>query len=166
MEYDSSYPADLQHDLDAAGYRYRVVNMGVSGDTTKDGLARVGRVVAAKPEWVVVEFGGNDGLRGLPVSDAQANLAAIVKSLQQAGAKVLLAGISLPTQYGPDYVARFNALYPAVAKQTGVPLYPFLYKGVYGVPGSIQEDGIHPTAVGAAQVAKNISGALMPLLRH
>jgi acyl-CoA thioesterase-1 len=160
-----SYPADMQKDLDAKGYKYRVVNMGVSGDTTKDGLARMDRVIALKPDIVVVEFGGNDGLRGLPLGDTQKNLDAIVAALKKSGTRVAIAGITLPPDYGPDYVGRFNGMYPAIAKKYGVALLPYIYKDVYGLKGYIQDDGIHATAIGNRQVAKNIEGLITPMLK-
>jgi len=155
----------MQRDLDAGGFHYRVVNMGVSGDTTKDGLARLERVLALKPEVVVVEFGGNDGLRGLPVRETQQNLDTIVGALKKSGTRVTMAGITLPPDYGPDYVGHFNAMFPTVAKKYGVPLLPFIYKDVYGVKGYIQDDGVHATVDGNVQVAKNIEGLIKPLLR-
>ncbi len=162
---DESYPSRLQQDLDDAGYRYRVVNMGVSGETTKDGLARVDRVIALKPAIAVVEFGGNDGLRGLPVSASRANLDGIVMKLQSSGIKVTLAGITLPPQFGGAYVQQFNQTYTLVAHKHHVPLYPFLLQEVYGVGGSMQQDGIHPTAQGCKQVARNVLGFIRPLLK-
>ncbi len=161
----ASYPADLQRRLDAAGYHYRVVNEGVSGNTTKDGLARIGRVLARKPQIVVLEFGGNDGLRGLPVENTERNMALMIEKLQNSGAKVALAGISLPPQYGGDYISRFNAMYPKLAKQFHVPLLPFLLQDVYGVAGDIQADGVHPTAQGAKQVAANVEKLVLPMLK-
>ncbi len=165
IESTASYPADLQRLLDTAGYHYRVVNEGVSGDTTKDGLERIGRVLAHKPQIVVLEFGGNDGLRGLPVSVAQQNMASMIQRLQHSGAKVALAGISLPPQYGNDYIARFDSMYPALAKQFHVPLLPFILQDVYGVEGDIQSDGVHPTAQGAKQVAENVEKLIQPMLK-
>lgn len=167
VEPSLNYPADLQRDLIQAGYKYRVVNLGVSGETTKDGLARVNHVLALKPEWVILEFGGNDGLRGLPIRDSQQNLTAMVTALRHGGAKVMVAAISLPTQYGQDYINQFEAIFPTVTKQTNVPLLPFAQfsKGVYGVAGNIQEDDIHPTASGDRALAKNVGAALMPMLR-
>jgi acyl-CoA thioesterase-1 len=165
IESTASYPADLQHLLDAAGYRYRVVNEGVSGDTTKDGLERIDRVLAHKPQIVVLEFGGNDGLRGLPISITQQNLAAMIERLQRGGARVALAGISLPPQYGTDYIARFDAMYPTLARQFHLPLLPFLLQNVYGVDGDIQSDGVHPTAQGAKQVAANVKKLIQPMLK-
>ncbi len=165
VEPSASYPAVMQRDLDARGYRYRVVNMGVSGETTKDGLARVARVLALKPQIVVVEFGGNDGLRGLPIADTQNNLDAIVHALRDGGTRVALAGITLPSDYGPDYVSHFNSMYPVIARKYGVPLLPFIFKDVYGVAGDIQEDMTHATAKGNQQVAKNVEELLKPMLR-
>ena len=165
IESTTSYPADLQRLLDAAGYRYRVVNEGVSGDTTKDGLERIDRVLAHKPQIVVLEFGGNDGLRGLPVSMALQNIASMIEQLQRGGAKVALAGISLPPQYGHDYITQFDAMYPTLAKQFRLPLLPFLLQNVYGVDGDIQSDGVHPTAQGAKQVAANVQKLIQPMLR-
>jgi acyl-CoA thioesterase I len=165
IESNASYPADLQRMLDDEGYRYRVVNEGVSGDTTKDGLERIARVLDHKPQIVVVEFGGNDGLRGLPVSYAQQNLATMIERIQRNGSKVALAGITLPPQYGTDYIGRFDAMYPALAKQFHVPLLPFLLQDVYGVEGDIQQDGVHPTAQGAKQVAVNVEKLIQPLLK-
>jgi acyl-CoA thioesterase-1 len=161
-----SYPDGLQKLLDSADYPYRVINAGVSGETTKDGLARVGRVINEHPQLVVLEFGGNDGLRGLPIEQTKRNLADMIDQLQAGGAKVALAGITLPPDYGPDYVTNFNAMYPALAKKYRVPLLPFLLKDVYGVPGDIQDDGIHPTAQGNLQVAANIAQFIEPMLKH
>ena len=165
IESTASYPADLQRRLDAAGYHYRVVNEGVSGDTTKDGLDRLHRVLAQKPQIVVLEFGGNDGLRGLPIEGTQRNLAIMIQQLQHAGIKVALAGISLPAQYGGDYISRFNSMYPQLAKQFRLPLLPFLLQDVYGVQGDIQPDGVHPTAQGAKQVAANVEKLIRPMLK-
>ena len=163
---DRTYPAVLEQKLSREGFHYRVVNGGVSGETTKDGLARVARVIAHHPQIVVVEFGGNDGLRGLPVAQTQANLSTIVERLQQAGVTVALAGITLPPQYGGEYIRRFNVMYPAIAAKYRVPLMPMLLTHVYDQPGSMQPDGVHPTAQGAAQVAANIETLLKPLLRR
>jgi acyl-CoA thioesterase-1 len=160
-----SYPDDLQRLFDAQGYRYRVANAGVSGETTKDGVARVERVAAKHPRIVVLEFGGNDGLRGLPLEQTQANLATMIETLQKSGAEVALAGISLPQEYGPDYIAKIDAIYPALAKKYHVRLLPFLLKDVYGVPGDMQDDGHHATAKGNLQVAKNVEGLIKPLLK-
>lgn len=161
-----SYPDFLQKDLDAAGYKYRVVNAGVSGNTTKDGVARVDRVIALKSSLVVVEFGGNDGLRGLPITDSRANLDAIVSKLKGSGTTVALAGITLPPDYGPDYIRQFTDTYAVIAKKYKLPLLPFLLQGVFGVPGMMQPDRTHATAEGNQIVAKNVLGLVQPMLRH
>ena len=161
-----SYPDHLQLLLDADGYHYHVVNAGISGNTTKDGLDRVQLVIARHPQIVVVEFGGNDGLRGLPIEQTQANLSSILDQLQKSGTQVVLAGITLPPSYGPDYINKFNAMYPALAKQHHVRFLPFLLKDVYGVPGDMQEDATHATAQGNKQVALNVEALLKPLLKR
>ncbi len=165
IDTEQAYPANLQQLLDHDGYSYRVVNQGVNGNTTKDGLDRVAEVIREHPQVVVVEFGGNDGLRGLPVSQAQRNLDSIVRQLKAAGVRVAMAGITLPAQYGGPYVQSFNAMFPPVATRYHVPLLPFILQDVYGVPGDIQEDGIHPTAKGAQQVAVNVERLVLPLLK-
>ncbi len=161
-----AYPERLQALLDAQGYRYRVVNAGISGETTKDGLERVKRVIARHPQIVVLEFGGNDGLRGLPLEQTQTNLAAMIEQLQASGAEVALAGITLPPEYGPEYIAKINAIYPALAKQYHLRLLPFLLKDVYNVPGDMQEDGHHATAKGNRQVAVTVEKLIQPMLKH
>jgi len=161
-----SYPDYLQKDLDQIHLKYRVVNQGVSGDTTKDGAARIGAVLALQPAIAVVEFGGNDGLRGLPISDTHANLDKIVKTLKQAKISVVLAGITLPPQYGTDYIDQFNQMYVDIAKKYRVPMLPFLLQGAYGGPGMIQADGIHPTAKGNEVVARNVLNLLKPVLKR
>ncbi len=164
-DYGQSYPDHLQHLLDAQGYHYHVLNAGISGNTTKDGLDRINLVIARHPEIVVVEFGGNDGLRGLPLEQTKANLSSIIDQLQKSGAQVVLAGITLPPSYGPDYIKKFDAMYPALAKQYHVRFLPFLLKGVYGVPGDMQDDATHATAQGNQQVAQNVEALLRPLLK-
>jgi len=160
-----SYPDHLQRLLDAQGYSYHVVNAGISGNTTKDGLERIHLVIARHPQIVVVEFGGNDGLRGLPIEQTQANLSSMLSQLQASGAEVVLAGITLPPSYGPDYIKKFDAMYPALAKQHHVRFLPFLLKDVYNVPGDMQEDATHATAQGNQQVALNVEALLKPLLK-
>lgn len=165
MDPGETYPDDLQADLDAMGYRYRVVNEGISGNTTKDGLARVERVIALKPAVVVVEFGGNDGLRGVPITESRANLDRIVAALKTSGTKVVLAGITLPPDYGPDYIMKFNETYVVLAKKYNVRMIPFLLQDVYGVAGDMQRDGVHATVAGNQMVAKNVLMLVKPLLK-
>jgi len=160
-----SYPDYLQADLDARGYQYRVVNEGISGNTTKDGVDRVASVVAMHPAVVVVEFGGNDGLRGLPIEDSRANLDKIVRTLTSSGTKVVLAGITLPPDYGPDYIKQFDDTYTVLAKRYKVPLLPFLLRGVFGIEGMMQADRTHATAQGNEVVARNVLPLITPLLK-
>ena len=161
-----SYPDDLQQLLDGNGQHLRVVNEGISGNTTKDGLARINRVLALHPALVVVEFGGNDGLRGVPIADTRANLDQILSTLQRSGTRIALAGITLPPSYGQDYIHQFDETYTVLAKKYRVPLLPFLLQGAYGVPGMIQPDGIHATAQGNGVVAHNILQLIQPQLRR
>jgi acyl-CoA thioesterase-1 len=163
-EAGQTYPDYLQADLDKLGYGYRVVNSGVSGNTTKDGVERVERVIAMKPALVVVEFGGNDGLRGLRIADTRANLDKIVAALTASGTKVVLAGITLPPDYGPDYIKQFNETYDLLAKKYRVPMLPFLLKGVFGGEGMMQADRTHATAAGNKVVAKNVLALIQPQL--
>ncbi len=160
-----SYPDFLQADLDRLHLRYRVDNQGVSGDTTKDGVERLPDVLALHPAVVVVEFGGNDGLRGLPIADTRANLDRIVTALQRSGAKVALAGITLPPDYGPDYIHQFDQTYTLLARKYRVPMIPFLLQNVYGVPGMMQRDRTHATAAGNKIVARNVLALVLPLLK-
>jgi acyl-CoA thioesterase-1 len=164
VEPGKSFPDDVQRLLDATGYRYRVVNLGVSGDTTTDGLERLPAVLAIHPAIVILEFGGNDGLRGLPVTSTQKNLAAMVEALQKAGSSVLLAGMTLPRNYGPEYIHSFDQVYIDLSRQYKLARIPFLLEGVGGHPSLMQADEIHPTAEGAAIVAKNVMKYLQPLL--
>jgi acyl-CoA thioesterase-1 len=161
-----AYPDHLQHLLDAQGFHYRVLNSGISGNTTKDGIERINRVLAKHPQIVVVEFGGNDGLRGLPIEQTEANLSDIIDRLQKSGATVALAGITLPPDYGKDYIAHFTAMYTALAKKYHVRLLPFLLQDVYGVPGDMQDDATHATAKGNKQVALNVEKLVLPLLKR
>jgi acyl-CoA thioesterase-1 len=160
-----SFPDFLQKDLDAAGLKWRVVNAGVSGNTTMDGLVRLNEVLAYKPRVTIVEFGGNDGLRGLPNSTTRANLDQIIQKLEGAGSKVLLAGMTLPPNYGPDYIQAFQQIYVDLAMKYKTPRIPFLLDGVAIHPDLMQQDGIHPTAQGNEIVAKTVMRYLKPMLR-
>ena len=160
-----SYPDYLQSALDQRHIHYRVDNQGISGNTTKDGLQRLPGILALHPAVVLVEFGGNDGLRGLPIADTRANLDQIVATLQHSGARVALAGITLPPDYGPDYIRQFDQTYTLIAKKYRVPLLPFLLQNVYGVPGMMQRDRTHATAAGNRIVARNLLPLLLPLLK-
>jgi acyl-CoA thioesterase-1 len=164
LDADKSYPAALGRLLNSKGFHYRVVNQGVSGNTTKDAVARVNSIVALHPEVVVVEFGGNDGLRGLPLDATRQNLDSVLTTLQTAKIRILLVGITLPPNYGADYIQSFNAIYRDAASKHHLPLMPMLYDGIYTVPGTIQQDGIHPTAKGSQLIAEHMLPLLTPLL--
>lgn len=161
----NSYPDFLQKDLDQAGLRWRVVNAGVSGDTTTDGANRVGEVLAYKPRIVILEFGGNDGLRGLPIEVTAANLKQIVEGLRGAGAAVILAGMTLPPNYGPEYIRSFERVYLDVAKTYKLTTIPFLLEGVATNRTLMQRDGLHPTGAGNEKVAQTVMKYLKPELR-
>lgn len=161
---DEAYPARLQERLRREGYDYRVINAGVSGDTTAGGLRRVDWVLRTKPAIVIVALGANDGLRGQPVAAMRDNLSRIVERLQAAGARVLVAGMRVPPNYGDAYAREFAAVFPAVARRTGVPLAPFLLDGVAAVAALNQADGIHPNAQGHAVMADRLWPYLLPLL--
>lgn len=165
VEPGKSFPDDIQRILDAEGYNYHVVNLGVSGDTTTDGVERLPTVLAVHPAVVILEFGGNDGLRGLPVTSTQQNLATMIGALQKSGAQVLLAGMTLPRNYGPEYIHSFEQVYVDLAQRYKLTRMPFLLDGVGGHPDLMQADGIHPTAVGAEIVAHNVMKYLQPLLK-
>jgi acyl-CoA thioesterase I len=161
-----AFPARLHARLQREGYRYRVVNAGVSGDTTAAGLRRVDWVLRSRPEIVIVALGANDGLRGLSVPAMQSNLTQIVERLRAAGARVLLAGMRVPPNYGDDYARRFESAFREVAARTGATLMPFLLAGVAGDPILNQPDGIHPTADGHAVIADSVWTHLKPLLKR
>jgi len=162
---DEAYPARLEARLRSEGYAYRVVNAGVSGDTTAGGLRRVDWVLRAKPEIVVVALGANDGLRGQSPSAMRANLETIVARLTARGARVLLAGMRMPPNYGAEYTREFAAIYPDVARRTRVALMPFLLDGVVADPRFLQPDGVHPNAAGHQIIADRLWPYLLPLLQ-
>jgi acyl-CoA thioesterase-1 len=159
-----SFPDALQRDLDQLGYSYKVSNMGTSGATTKDAIVNVGIVVKAHPSVAIVEFGGNDGLRGLPLEQTRKNLDAVLTALDGAHIKVLLAGITLPPNYGQDYVGAFDKVFRDLAMKHHAAFIPMIYKDLVNVPDTIQEDGVHPTAKGSEIIAKTLLPALKPLL--
>lgn len=161
---DEAWPARLADRLRREGYPHRVVNAGVSGDTSAGGLARLDWVLRGRPEVVVVALGANDGLRGRSVDELKANLTAIVERLRARGVKVLLAGMQMPPNYGAEFTRRFAAAYREVADRTGVPLVPFLLDGVAAHPDLNQADGIHPNAAGHRVIADRLWPHLQPLL--
>jgi acyl-CoA thioesterase-1 len=161
---EETYPAQLQRRLDKAGYRYRVINAGVSGETTAGGVRRVEWVLRNKPAIVLLELGANDGLRGIDPAQTRANLETIIRRLKAARVTVILAGMRLPPNYGTEYTARFEAIYPELAKKYRLPFVPFFLEGVAGNATLNQADGIHPTGAGYQVIVENLFRILEPLL--
>jgi acyl-CoA thioesterase I len=162
----ANYPDALQRLLDQNSYRYRIDNQGVSGDTTTDGLARIDNVIAAHPALVLLEFGGNDGLRGIPVDATHKNLEEMIVKLKAAQIPVVLLGITLPPNYGPEYVKPFTAMFSALAKKYKLTLMPFLLVHVYRDGNLMRPDGIHPNGQGNDIVAKDVFDLIQPLLKR
>jgi acyl-CoA thioesterase I len=160
-----SFPDDLQKKLDAQGWPWRVVNLGISGDTTEGGVSRTDSATSLQPAIVILELGGNDGLRGLPQTVTRQNLATMIQAFQGAGARVVLAGMTLPPNYGADYIQGFQKIYKDLAAQYHLTLIPFLLSDMI-TPDLryFQRDGIHPTADGAVIVSETVLRALKPLL--
>ncbi|MGA3080259.1 MAG: arylesterase [Terracidiphilus sp.] len=165
LQTGQSFPDALQRDLDARGYHYKVSNQGTSGATTKDAVANLRSILLLHPALVIVEFGGNDGLRGLPLTETRRNLDAVLTALENAHIEVLLAGITLPPNYGPDYIHAFDQVFRDLAARHHIAFVPMIYKDLVSVPGTIQPDGIHPTAKGSEIIARTLLPALAPLLR-
>lgn len=161
---EDTYPARLQRRLDEQGLRYRVINAGVSGDTTAGGVRRVEWVLKSHPDMVILELGGNDGLRGLNVQETKANLERIIQRCREASVTVVLAGMKLPPNYGADYTKAFEAIYPALAKRYRVTLIPFFLDGVAGSASLNQADGIHPTSEGYRIITEKVLEQITPLL--
>jgi acyl-CoA thioesterase I len=161
---DEAWPALVESRLRREGYAYRVVNAGVSGDTTAGGLRRVDWVLRNRPEVAVVALGANDGLRGLATDAMESNLLAIVERLRAGGARVLVAGMQVPPNYGAAYSRAFSGVFPDVARRTGSALMPFLLDGVATDPRLNLPDGIHPNAAGHRAIAEHLWPHLVALL--
>lgn len=161
---EEAYPAVLEARLEEAGRPVEVVNAGVSGDTSAGGLARLDWLLSQEPDVVVVELGPNDGLRGLDLAETEANLREIVRRTRASGARVLLTGLRIPPNYGPDYTERFRDMYPRIAEEMDVDLVPFLLEGVGGEPELNQPDGIHPNTEGQRLLADNVQPHLERIL--
>jgi len=159
-----SFPDALRRDLDKAGYHYKVDNMGTPGATSKDAVESLHSVLGLHPAVVILEFGGNDGLRGLPLEQTRRNLDSILTTLDAAHIKVLLAGITLPPNYGPDYIRQFDAIFHDLAASHHIASVPMIYKNLVHVPNTIQPDGIHPTAKGSEIIATTLLPVLKPML--
>jgi acyl-CoA thioesterase-1 len=164
LQSGQAYPEALGRDLEARGFYYKVVNQGTSGATTKDAVAGVRAILLLHPAIVIVEFGGNDGLRGLPLTETRRNLDAVLTAFDNAHIKTVLAGITLPPNYGPEYIASFEQLYRELAAKHHSAFVPMLYKDLIGHSDTIQPDGIHPTAKGSELIAHTLLTAITPLL--
>jgi acyl-CoA thioesterase I len=161
---NEAFPAQLEARLAALGVKARVINAGVSGDTTADGLARLDWALADKPDLVIIEFGANDMLRGIDQKLARANLAAMIAKIRNVGAKILLAGMKAAPNWGPVYRTSFDRIYPELAQTEHVALYPFFLDGVAMDPTLNQPDGLHPTAKGVAIIAGRIAPYVVRLI--
>lgn len=163
---EQAFPALVATALRDEGFAVDVVNAGVSGDTSAGGLSRIDWVLQQAPDVMVIGLGGNDALRGQDLASTEANLRAIVQRAQDSGARVLLLGMRIPPNYGPDYAEAFANLYPKLARELDVELMPFLLEDVGGVRRLNQPDGIHPTAEGQQRVAENVVEYVRPLVEE
>jgi acyl-CoA thioesterase-1 len=162
---EQGWAALLQRRLTDEGYPHRVVNASVSGETTAGGLSRFdAEFKTAQPVIVILELGANDGLRGLPTTDMKHNLDAMIAAARQGHASVLLLGMRIPPNYGPQFTRQFASVYDALSRQYRLPLVPFFLDGVAGNRALVQEDGLHPTAAAQPRLLENIWPALKPLL--
>jgi len=152
-----AFPARLEAKLRADGLSVHVINAGVSGDTTADGLARLDWSLAEKPDLVILELGANDALRGLDPAAVRANLDKLIGKIEASGAKLLLAGMQAPSNWGEQYQQAFNGIYPELAEAHGIPLYPFVLDGVALDPKLNQPDGLHPNERGVAIIVEHIA---------
>ena len=161
---EQSIPSLVQRHLDAEGYNYEVVNQGVSGDTSAGGVSRLDWSLSGDVRILVVELGGNDGLRGLPVDTTKQNISQIIATAKQRGVRVLLTGMEAPPSYGPLYTSQFRQLFRELAREHDVAFMPFFLEGVAGDPALNQSDGIHPNPEGAVIVEQAVWRSLQPLL--
>jgi acyl-CoA thioesterase I len=162
---DTGWVNLLRQKLTQEHFDYSVANSSISGDTTSGGRARLTAVLTRlKPAVVVVELGGNDALRGVPLDTTESNLRGIVDASRAAHAKVLLIGMYVPPNYGPDYTQKFHAMYEQIAKEKNVPLVPFLLAGIADKPSMFQSDQIHPTVQAQPLLLNNVWPSLKPLL--
>ncbi|MBU0622510.1 MAG: arylesterase [Gammaproteobacteria bacterium] len=161
---DDSWANLLQRELNDSHPKYAVVNASISGETSSGGLRRIAKALQLhRPKIVILELGANDGLRGTPLEVTEKNLSSIIAQSRKAGARVLLVGIQLPPNYGPDYTSQFRAIFPGLAKRHKTELLPFLLEGI--PPEQFQADNLHPTAAAQPLIMRNVLEALRPLLR-
>lgn len=161
-----AYPAVLERKIKQAGYPFRVINAGISGETTAGGLQRVSWILKSRPDIVILELGANDGLRGLDVKQTENNLSMIIERIQREGVRVVLAGMKLPPNYGKDYTEAFERIYPSLAARYRLTLIPFFLEGVAAQSALNQADGIHPTAEGYRLIVNRLWPLIEPLLKN
>ena len=168
IEIEQAFPALIQQKIDAQGWAFKVVNAGLSGETTAAGLRRIDWILKRKIDFLVLELGGNDGLRGVPPNATRKNLQAIIDraKTKYPQVRIVIAGMQIPPNLGPEHTAEFRAIFPALAKKNKAALIPFLLEDVGGVPELNLPDGIHPTPEGHKIVAENVWKALKPLLEE
>jgi acyl-CoA thioesterase-1 len=166
LEPDQGFPARIQEKIDSLQLDYAVVNAGISGETTAGGESRISWLMREEIDVFVLELGANDGLRGIPLSETKENLQAIIDTVKKnnPGVKVILAGMQIPPNMGPEYTSEFRDIFPELAEKNDAYLIPFLLEDVAGFPELNQADGIHPTAEGQRIVARNVWKILQPLL--
>lgn len=168
LEPEQAFPALLQARLDSLGYDYEVLNAGLSGETTASGVNRLDWVLRQPVSVFVLELGANDGLRGIPLSETRKNLSTMIETVRERFPKatIVLAGMQLPPNMGPEYTGQFRAMFPELAEKYEVALIPFLLDGVGGIPELNQDDGIHPTAEGHKILSENVWKVLGPALEQ
>ena len=168
LEQDETFPAVIQEKLDSLGLNYEVINAGLSGETTASGRNRIEWVLNQEVDVFVLELGANDGLRGIPVEETRRNLQAIIDIVKEKDpeTEIILAGMQIPPNLGPEYTTEFRNLFPELAEKNDLELIPFLLEGVAGNPELNQGDGIHPTAEGQEIVAENVWTVLEDVLEE
>ena len=168
LDPEQAYPALIQKKIDAAGLGYRVINAGVGGDTSADALGRLDWLLRQKVDVLVVETGANDALRGQDPAATRENIRAILARARahSPAPRLVLVGMEAPRNLGADYVRRFRAIYPELARESGAALVPFLLEGVGGVESLNQADGVHPTAAGHERMAETVWRVLEPVVRR
>ena len=162
----ASFPARLEQALQVAGYRVQVTNAGISGDTTSGGRARLAWSLEDKPDLLILELGANDALRGIPPDIIRENLQSMIKQGLEAGAALLLCGMTAPTNFGPAYKKDFDAIFPELAKEFNVPLYPFFLQGILGNTDLTLNDGLHPSALGVDEIVRRILPVIKNILQN
>ncbi|MGH1363833.1 MAG: arylesterase [Calditrichia bacterium] len=168
LDPQEAFPARIEAKIDSLDWAFKVVNAGLSGETTSGGLRRINWLLKQKVDVLVIELGGNDGLRGIPVDLTEKNLQGIIDKARKKhpDMTIVLAGMEVPPNMGDDYAAKFRKIYPGIAKANSVTLIPFLLEGVGGVPELNLPDQIHPTAEGHKLVAENVWTYLAPVLKQ